>query len=279
MHILRGVTLLYFRVETKKDQYEIKKGFGLSSLPHIHNHLEIVFIRSGQTKVFADLVSCEAVAGDLFIAFPNQIHYYIDSVKPVNHNIIIVSPEVCPEFSRIFSEQLPKIPVYKNAESNSNLVSAFENIYDCNDRGDEYSDVEMRGSMLILMSEILRNVPLVESGAGDLNIVKDIITYCYENFDSDISLQSISDNLHVSKFYVSRIFSKRFNISFNDYINSIRIHNSCKMLKSGAMSITEIALAVGYNSVRSFDRCFMKLRGMTPKEYRANAFSGKKNKS
>jgi AraC-like DNA-binding protein len=49
------------------------------------------------------------------------------------------------------------------------------------------------------------------------------------------------------------------------------------MLKAGEQPITEIAYAVGYNSVRTFDRCFLMSKGTTPREYRLKALE-KKNK-
>lgn len=140
-------------------------------------------------------------------------------------------------------------------------------IFNCLSDDDVYSDAEIKGCLLILLSELLRNLTLVENNSGDSDIIKDIINYCYSNYDSDISLQSMSDELHISQFYISRLFNKKLKISFNDYINSIRIQNACKMLKNSEKTITEIATSVGYNSVRTFDRCFLKIKGTTPKNY------------
>jgi YesN/AraC family two-component response regulator len=88
-------------------------------------------------------------------------------------------------------------------------------------------------------------------------------------------LQTIADELHISRYYISHLFGQRLHIGFSDYINSLRVRSAAEMLKSGNKTITEIAYAVGYNSVRTFDRCFLKVRGMTPKEYREKAHSKK----
>ncbi|MBO5746983.1 MAG: AraC family transcriptional regulator [Clostridia bacterium] len=266
---------MYFHFETKNSAYEARGGHQLAPTPHLHSHIEIVLTETGTTVAFADSAEAKVEAGDLFIAFPNQIHYYIDKQRPVEHKILIVSPDMCPEFSRIFKTMVPKIPLLKNAISNPRIAAAFENMVQCKKEEGEYSETEARGCMLILMSEIFRNVELQEKEPYDNDLVKDIITYCYENYNGDISLQDIADELHVSRCYISRLFSRRLHIGFNDYINSLRVRNACEMLKTTDMSVTEVAYAVGYNSVRTFDRSFLNVRGMTPKEYRQKAFEKK----
>lgn len=267
---------MFFQLENKRVAYEARDtGVLLSTTPHLHSHIEIVLVRSGLSLGVADSREAEIEAGDLFISFPNQIHYYLDSVRPVEHSIVIISPDMCPEFGNVFKTMVPETPVLKNAIQNKRIVSAIQNIVDCRLRNDEYSETEVRGSLLILMSELCRNMKLAKNVSYDTDLVKRIINYCYENYSSDISLQSIADELHISRYYISHLFGQRLHIGFNDYINSLRVRSAAEMLKSGNKTITEIAYAVGYNSVRTFDRCFLKVRGMTPKEYRANAHSKK----
>lgn len=266
---------MYFHFETKESAYEARPGHKLSPTPHLHSHIEMVLTETGTTVAFADSAEVKVEAGDLFIAFPNQIHYYVDKQRPVGHKILIVSPDMCPEFSRIFKSMVPTAPLLKNAIENPRIVAAFENMVQCKREQGEYSETEARGCMLILMSEIFRNIELQEKVSCDNELVKDIITYCYENYNNDISLQAIADELHVSRCYVSRLFSRRLHIGFNDYINSLRVRSACEMLKTTDMSITEVAYAVGYNSVRTFDRVFLNELQMTPKEYRKKAFEKK----
>lgn len=266
---------MYFLLEKKQEAYHASCGRSLGPTPHLHTHIEIVFVSNGESLGVADAKEAMIEPGDLFIAFPNQVHYYLDKIRPVNHKILIVSPDLCPEFSRIFKTMIPESPVMKNAAQNPRIVSAIDSIIECKESDAEYSETEVRGSMLVLLSEYFRSVRLVENVSCDNDLVKDIINYCYENYDSDISLQSISEALHISRYYISHLFSRRLHTGFNDYINSLRIRKACELLKSGDDPITEIACAVGYSSPRTFNRCFMNIRGMTPKEYRRKAHESK----
>lgn len=267
---------MYFSFEKRRDAYMARRDKHLSPTPHLHEHIEIVLTTSGTTIANADDILETVESGDLFIAFPNQVHYYLDQEPVVNISIVIASPDITPEFNRIFKTMVPKSPVLRNAIGNPRIVAAVESLVQCSKERGEYSETEARGCMLILLSELFKNMELIEKGNYDHDLAKDIISYCYENYTADISLQSIADALHISRCYISRIFSKRLHISFNDYINSLRIRKACEILKAGDMSVTEIAYVVGYNSVRTFDRCFMTVRGMTPKEYRMKALEKKK---
>ena len=259
---------MLFTLETKRNAYEARRGKNLGPTPHLHTHIEIVLIKEGETIAAADDIECTAKTGDLFIAFPNQIHYYLDQTPEVRHEILIVSPEICPEFNQIFKTMIPVSPVLSGAAKNDRSASAISNIVDVHKEDAEFADTEVKGYLLTLFSELFRAMPLAENGSCETDIMKSIIHFCYENYDTDISLQAISDELHISRYYISHLFNRKLHTGFNDYVNSLRISRASEMLKSADTPVTEIAYAVGYNSIRTFNRCFQEIMKMTPKEYR-----------
>lgn len=252
---------MYFELEKNKFAYRAVRDEKLGKTPHLHSQIELILVNEGESIGFADDKSEVISAGDLFIVFPNQVHYYHGNAV---HGRVIVSPEICPELSRIFKKFVPKTPVLKGV--NALIKTSVENIIDC--KTDEFTDTEIRGNLLILFSEIFRNVELQENLQCETNTVKNMINYCYENYASDISVDSIAAHLHVSKYYVSRLFGGRLHMSFNDYINSLRIMRACECLKQSDCTVSDIAYNVGYNSIRTFNRVFLNIKGVTPREYR-----------
>ena len=111
----------------------------------------------------------------------------------------------------------------------------------------------------------LKNVRSEES-----NALRSIVKFCSKNFKHDISLSLLEENLHLSKYYISHLFGDKLGISFTDYINSLRVSESCRMLRKSNESVTEIAYAVGFGTLRTFNRAFMKQIGCSPSEYRKN---------
>ena len=257
-----------FHLEQRDIPFVAYPGIGLMDIPHLHKHIEIVLIESGQVLAVADSKEVTLNPGDLFIAFPNQVHYYIDKPSLSVHKILILSPDICPEFYQEFKNYLPVSPVLRAANKNQRILFSIENMIECYASKDKYSEAKMKGHMLILLGELLTIMPMEENPAYDTNLLTGIINYCYDNYTEDISLQSLSDTLHVSHFYISHLFSKRLHVSFRDYINSLRIGKACELIKTNRQTITEIAYSVGYNSTRTFNRCFLKVVGLSPKEYR-----------
>ena len=82
--------------------------------PHIHYHIEIVQILEGETIGYADTEEVHLEAGDIFISFPDQVHYFVTK-KPERYRLFIVSPDLTPEFLSIFTNQVPRSALVKGA--------------------------------------------------------------------------------------------------------------------------------------------------------------------
>ncbi len=256
-----------FQLEKRKFACTAYCGHGLAPIPHIHKHIEIILMEKGKSRATAGAKEVLLEDGDLYIAFPNQIHYFMDESVTTEHKIVIASPDICPEFSREFKYYLPVTPKLTDAGKNPRILFAIDCLLEFCASNDKHSAAEIKGCLLILLSEFFKNIPLEEHPIYDTDLLTDIIHYCYDNYTEDISLESLAAAMHVSRFYVSHLFNERLHISFRDYINSLRIENACELIKASEQTLTEIAYAVGYNSTRTFDRCFQKLEGCTPREY------------
>jgi YesN/AraC family two-component response regulator len=78
--------------------------------------------------------------------------------------------------------------------------------------------------------------------------------------------------LNISSNYLSQIISNN-NISFNDYVNSVRVENVKLKLNDENYSnytITSIGLESGFNSNASFYRAFRKHTGISPTTFKKN---------
>ena len=71
---------------------------------------------------------------------------------------------------------------------------------------------------------------------------------------------------NIGRFTVDRLMT----ISVSDYLIGLRIGEACARLAATAQPIQPIAAEVGYASLANFNRQFLRLRGMTPREYRAS---------
>ncbi|HPG86673.1 MAG TPA: helix-turn-helix transcriptional regulator, partial [Spirochaetales bacterium] len=68
----------------------------------------------------------------------------------------------------------------------------------------------------------------------------------------------------------SRRFKERAGCPLFEFINRQRVARACALLKSSDLSIIEISEAVGYNSLSFFNRYFLRIVGLSPREYRSS---------
>lgn len=92
--------------------------------------------------------------------------------------------------------------------------------------------------------------------------------YIEENFQKDISLTDIAEELKISPHYFSRLFKEKVGMNYIEYLTNIRISFAKKSLLESNESIQNICSAAGYTDPNYFSRIFKKYVGMTPTEYK-----------
>lgn len=260
--------------------YEIKKGSfsyerrnytaRLQFPAHLHYHVELVRMIDGEADCYADARKYRLHSGEFFIAFPNQIHSY-ESFDKESFDIILLSPEVLSEFSPIFERNLPKSAVIKPDPRcdmlNPLMDMLVESVKEAR-AGKRFAEEKQKGCLLAFFSELLRHTELYGPESAELSALKTVVDYCSRNYTNELSLALLSKELHMSKYYISHIFGSKLNMGFNDYVNSLRISKACILLAREEMSITEISSAVGFTTIRTFNRAFLRHTGLSPSDYR-----------
>lgn len=95
--------------------------------------------------------------------------------------------------------------------------------------------------------------------------------YMEDNYMFDLSLDSVSEILHISPAYLSAQFKKYQKMNFLDCLTELRINAAKQLLTDPLRSAAEVASMVGYEDASYFARVFKKRTGMTPTQYRREA--------
>lgn len=98
-------------------------------------------------------------------------------------------------------------------------------------------------------------------------IIKKSLIYIHEHLDEKITLQEVSDYVHMAKTYFSAIFKECIHMAFPDYINISKINRSKYYLAHTDKQVSEIAEILGFGSQGYFNTIFKKYSGCSPKEY------------
>lgn len=92
------------------------------------------------------------------------------------------------------------------------------------------------------------------------------------------TLQNAADRVHISPFYLSKLFKDYSGSTFSDYLLRVRMERAAELLQDISLHAYEISEQVGYTSPKNFTRAFRNYFGMTPLQYRISGRGGERSK-
>ncbi len=129
----------------------------------------------------------------------------------------------------------------------------------------EYNDLCMR------TVEILEDyIAVVYASRGKRSASKHMaaaMQYIQENYEKEITLESLAKSVFVSAYYLSHLFREETGTTFSEYLSKVRIEKSKGFLQKG-MSVEDAAYRSGFNDGNYFIRIFKKYVGITPAKYK-----------
>lgn len=123
-------------------------------------------------------------------------------------------------------------------------------------------------SLTVELSRMLGQTLTLANKTGGMTAVMPALQYIHNHFRESIPSEKMQGLCHLSGTHFRRLFRLAMGCSPLEYIQSLRISNACDLLLSADLSILDISLHVGYDSVSSFNRQFVKIIGMPPSQWR-----------
>ena len=260
---------------------------------HWHSYGEIMLVGPGDTNIYQiNQTRYELVEGDFVLIWPMEMHAVIDADR---EKALVI------QFSNAFMNSLFDLRrimhFYHNLHvlcinSHYQLVNELKTITD-KMRDIFFSDKmdrELRCCMLLMefmltldehRSEFTEEINTDERTSYSDDVLKRMIMvtdYIKNNLTADdLSQGTMARMAGVSKDYFSRIFKNVTGMNYSKWLNTIRIEKATSLLTQEHMTLTEVAMLSGFQSIPSFNRVFREDKGMAPGEYRA-LFSNDKPK-
>lgn len=107
--------------------------------------------------------------------------------------------------------------------------------------------------------------------SNNLTFSDRICRYLSDNIGVPFSSENIEKRFYLSYKYMSHLFKKEKGVTMQQYHNSVRMDEACRLLCSTLMSIGEIADKLGFSDVLYFSRCFRNYTGKSPSAYRKDS--------
>ncbi len=95
-----------------------------------------------------------------------------------------------------------------------------------------------------------------------------VLEFLNANFtDSSMSLSVLSQMCGLSKCYISELFPAIIGVNFKQYLYVLRIDHALRLLSMSDVKIADAAFECGFDTIRTFNNVFKKLKGVTPSEF------------
>jgi AraC-like DNA-binding protein len=250
---------------------------------HAHEEYELHLVVETRGKAFVGDYIGEFKPGDLFMTGPNLPHNWItDQVwsKPVDIRDMLIqySHDSVEKLAEGFPEFAQVLQMLKTAQSGI----FFEGFNPTFARGHMESIRDNTGAERILAfvrflvrlnehaeKKTLSITKLIQPEGGSKHArIAEVVDYITNHFYEGVSVAQAAEMANMTEITFSRNFQAVTGHSFVDFLNRIRIGQACGMLYASDNQITSIAQEAGFKNLANFNRHFLKLRGMTPSQYR-----------
>ena len=247
---------------------------------HFHPTYEIYYLISGEVDYFIDNELHHVNVGDIVLIPPNVIHKTIKKKNIERKRLLIFIAEedireyleLYPDLLKFFNTHLIKAKNSSSQEAKK-IQNLFAELIEENaSKNPNYALIKaLIVQLVITFGRVsLNNQKTNPSEFNDIphEHIQKITDYLLQNFNQDISLETLSHNFNLHQNYISRIFSKYVGLSYYEYLTSIRMKNAVDLLVNTDYTITQIAEKCGFKSCNIFCVNFKKVMGVTPLQYR-----------
>lgn len=255
-----------------------------SSAVHHHDFLEMAYVTNGSAYHTINEKSMIIKKGDYFIIDYKTVHGYKTTGKDKFEVInCLFMPEFidstlknCEDFNQVinsymlkFSYKINKNPADRIFHDNDNkiynLLISMHNEFEHKSPG--FAEI-MRCNLIEIFIHTMRKVSMNNDKCDYSSISKHIISYINDNYMKKITLTEICKTMNFSLPYASRNFKQNTGMTFENYLQKVRVEQSCRLLANTDKKIIEISHLVGYSDIKFFTQIFKKNINLTPAEFR-----------
>ncbi len=295
-HRVRGPELEHEFARTPSLGYEPQGSFGCvrcleHGVPnplvrwHYHEEYELHLIVATRGKVFVGDYIGHFEPGHLVLTGPRLPHNWISSDVPAEgvalRDIVLQFPDApLRQAAGLIPELADALPLLERARHGIEFFGLSER---ARERLDSIKRdhglarfagfVEFLGELVRCTDYRLLSTVQLQSFDDDAALarISGIVDYLSEHYRESFSMAELCQRVDMSESSFSRYFRRATGNSFTDFVNRLRINKACQLLMESDRYITNVCYDVGFNNVANFNRRFLQLKGMTPKEFRRQA--------
>lgn len=247
--------------KTKEFFTEIKTGVPAMPYAHYHSSYELYYLEAGKRDYLVEDKFFTISAGDFVLIKPNVSHrtnggYSLRTLVGFSPAFLkkTYTPAAIKHILKCFDNVLISPPEEIQGELKSLLHSLSKST----------NPIDFASDLGVLLRKLSTCSSVNHYDKRISTIIKDI----NQNFSELHSIEEVADRLHISKYYLCRLFKDATGTTLIDYINTIKVKNACKFLETTNKDMLEISQICGFNSSAYFSNVFKKIMKDSPSGYR-----------
>ncbi len=236
--------------------------------PHWHEHLEFVYITSGNGTFIIDGKHFCVEKGDLIVANPNTLHALL-SERGIDYYCLLIFPDFFDE------DNIDVLRFESLIKADAEIDRIFAKLKKEYTKNTAVSNVMKKSIVYRLIAYLVQHYLKDDFSKSDterrtasLSRMRKIENFVSENYRNKISTADLAKIFFISENHFCRLFKKTVGISAIDYINEYRVSKAEILLRTTDLAITQIASAVGFEDANYFSRVFKRIKQLSPSQYR-----------
>lgn len=247
---------------------------------HWHIEYEIVYVLHGGLTLSLNEDTVQARAGDILFIRDGIVHGGAPLDQETVYECIVFDMKKLLHGSQCTGERVSKIlehelliNKYIPGETHD-VPQMIAALFTAMKGAREGYELIVTGMLYSFIGAVLQhglchapNAALRESSRRRVMQLKKTFQLIDDAYDQPLTLGDLAAAAGLTPNYFCRFFQKITNRSPIDYLNHYRIEAACIRLARSGESITEIALATGFNDISYFIKTFRKYKGISPLKY------------
>ena len=230
---------------------------------HMHISPEIILVSRGELRMSVRGKDYVIKAGEALFVAPFEAHSFLSETENSCH-VLMFSKDLLSYMSNFLRTNQIVNHLFTPSRSLVSMVDSY-----LPDRRN-FADQKKAAAILApLFFEIYVGCKFRERAQPFEDRLLFAIEYVNNNFNTDLTLDDVARAAGLHPVTVSKSFSRRTGTTFGFFLKVLRSSHAASLINNKeTLSFTEIAFRSGFGTVRSFNRTFREIYGMTPTEYK-----------